>query len=179
VAQRTDEVEGLRMLASATDTCEFELTTRALEDLVAAVGSHGGQVASGTIAAGEFRFVAEFPRGRDKRQLVELVEDHCSDATPTAQRTVQRADPGVADLRSTVKDQLTAKQRAALETAYNAGYFDWPRTSTGEDVAERLGVTSATFSQHLRAAEREFFQAVFEAEREGDDESISPWSSLE
>jgi predicted DNA binding protein/DNA-binding NarL/FixJ family response regulator len=179
VAQRTDEVEGLRLLATATEACEFELTTSALEGLVAAVGSHGGQVASATIADGEFRFVAEFPRGRDKRQLVELVEDHCSDATPTAQRTVQQADPGVADLRSTVSDQLTEKQRAALETAFHAGYFDWPRTSTGEDVAERLGVTSATFSQHLRAAEREFFQAVFEAERRAEEESVSPWSSLE
>jgi hypothetical protein len=31
----------------------------------------------------------------------------------------------------------------------------------------------------LRAAEREFFRAAFQEERETADESVSPWSSLE
>jgi DNA-binding NarL/FixJ family response regulator len=178
VAERTAEVENVRMLSIRDEECEFELTTAALDPLVTAVASHGGQVASATIEDGEFRFVAEFPRGRDKRQLVALVEEHSPDATPTAQRTVERTDPGVGDLRSTVKDQLTEKQRAALETAYHAGYFDWPRRSTGEDVADRLGVTSATFSQHLRAAEREFFRVAFREDDE-DEVAVSPWSSIE
>jgi len=62
---------------------------------------------------------------------------------------------------SVLEDELTEKQRAALETAYFAGYFDWPRGSTGEEIAERLGIAPATFNQHLRTAERKFFNSMF------------------
>lgn len=39
-----------------------------------------------------------------------------------------------------------------LGTAYFAGFFDWPRASTGEDVAELLGVPQPTVNRHLRLA---------------------------
>jgi predicted DNA binding protein len=76
-------------------------------------------------------------------------------------------------------DRITPKQRAALETAFHAGYFEGPRTSTGREIADRLGVTQATFSQHLRAAERTFFDALFESDPDDDGPPPSPWRSLE
>lgn len=57
---------------------------------------------------------------------------------------------------------LTEKQREALETAYISGYFNWPRTHNASEISERLGVSSATFTQHLRTAERKFFNVIFE-----------------
>ncbi|WP_234403482.1 helix-turn-helix domain-containing protein [Halarchaeum acidiphilum] len=47
---------------------------------------------------------------------------------------------------------LTDKQLQALRTAYVNGYFEWPRETTGEDVASELGVSGPTFHQHLRKA---------------------------
>ncbi|WP_436923213.1 bacterio-opsin activator domain-containing protein [Halosimplex amylolyticum] len=175
--ERTEVVDEFRFLSSDGDELGFELVTDIATSLVTAVATHGGQVSSATIADGELRFVVGFPRGRDKRQLVELVEEHCPGAVPRAQRTVQRDDDAVDTAASVIEDRLTEKQRSAVETAVFAGFFDWPRTSTGEEVADRLGVSPATFTQHLRAAERKLFEALFRDES-ADGES-APWTPLE
>ncbi|WP_438267412.1 helix-turn-helix domain-containing protein [Haladaptatus halobius] len=52
-----------------------------------------------------------------------------------------------------------------MTAAYNAGFFEWPRESTGEEVADSLGVLAPTFHQHLRASERKLL-AVFFGEAE-------------
>jgi predicted DNA binding protein len=59
-------------------------------------------------------------------------------------------------------DELTDRQRTALEAAYFSGIFEWPRHSSGEEVAESLGVSSPTFHQHVRAAEKKIFGALLE-----------------
>lgn len=156
---------------------KFEATTTVPDALVTAVAEHGGCVSSGTIHDGEFRLVVEFPSGRDKRQLIDLIERHCPGSAIQAQRTVQREMHGVQDTNSVLQDRLTEKQRETLETAFAAGYFDWPRANSGEEVAARLGISQATFSQHLRGAEREFFAAIFDADDETEPEESS-WEPL-
>jgi predicted DNA binding protein len=61
-----------------------------------------------------------------------------------------------------VADELTDRQRAALEAAYYAGFFEWPREHSGESVADSLGVSPPTFHQHIRAAENKVMQAFLE-----------------
>jgi predicted DNA binding protein len=58
--------------------------------------------------------------------------------------------------------RLTEKQREVIQTAFEMGFYDWPREATGEDVAEELGIASATFSEQIHAAERKLFTALFE-----------------
>ncbi|MFC4543886.1 bacterio-opsin activator domain-containing protein [Halosolutus amylolyticus] len=157
----TDGISDLRVLASRRDAFEFELVAPAAVSLFETIATHGGRVASATIADGEFRFVVELPRGRDTRQMIELIRDQHADITYLAQRTTERSDRGETGSASVLEEKLTEKQRAAIETAYFAGYFDWPRESTGEEIAERLGISPATFNQHLRTAERKFFDSVF------------------
>jgi PAS domain S-box-containing protein len=65
----------------------------------------------------------------------------------------------VADLRS----ELTDRQYAALVRAYTAGYFEWPHDTTGEEIAEAMGIGRSTFHQHLRAAQRKLAGAVIDA----------------
>ncbi len=43
------------------------------------------------------------------------------------------------------------------EAAFVAGYVEWPRAESDEEVAAGLGVTGTTCSRHLRAAERKVF----------------------
>ncbi|ELY88873.1 bacterio-opsin activator domain-containing protein [Natrialba taiwanensis] len=165
--ERSEGVTAVRFLSVKRD--EFELVIPAAASLFEAIATHGGRVESATIADSEFRFVVELPRGRDTRQMIELIKDHRDDATYLAQRTTERgerAEPGSGGsgagrrMMGVLEDDLTAKQRAALETAYFAGYFDWPRESTGEEIADRLGIAPATFNQHLRTAERKFFDSA-------------------
>lgn len=177
-AEQTPEVENLRILGGERRQFDFEFVTGAVNRLDEALATHGGHMCSARIDCGELRFVTEFPQGRDKHQLVELVENNCEAASLQAHRTVERNEPDVPDSRSVLQDRLTEKQRAALETAYHAGYFNWPRTTSGDEIAERLGITQATFSQHFRAAEREFFEAIFQRQEEPAPES-SPWQSSE
>lgn len=60
-----------------------------------------------------------------------------------------------------VYTHLTDRQREVLQTAFEEGYYDWPRESTGEDVATKLGITSPTFSEHIKAAERKLLSVLF------------------
>ncbi|QSW97900.1 bacterio-opsin activator domain-containing protein [Haloterrigena alkaliphila] len=157
------ETEGfgeVRFLAVRRDEFEFELVAPAAVSMFETIATHGGRVQSARIADGEFRFVVELPRGRDTRQMIELIKDQRDDVTYLAQRTRERGERSDSGTTSVLEDDLTDKQRAALETAYFAGYFDWPRESTGEEISERLGIAPATFNQHLRTAERKFFDSV-------------------
>ena len=174
IAERSQLVDGLRILSPEADGYEVELTTRWGEKLVPALAKHGALVTALTVADGEVRFVVEVPSERDKHQIVDIVHDHYADATLRAQWTVARDDPAITDFHLAFENQLTEKQRAVLKAAYHAGYFDWPRKSTGEEVADLLGVTQATFSEHFRGAERTLFEAVFEG---GEDDGVpaSPW----
>lgn len=162
VVERVDVIDDFRILSSGSEAYEFELVVSVISPLVLAVATHGGHVTSATIDNGEFQFVVEFPPGRDKRQIVELVKEHCAGAVLRAQQTVTRHDLNEPDTHSILQNQLTEKQRAVLKTAFFAGFFDWPRKTTGEEIADRFGITPATFTQHLRTAERNFFEAIFE-----------------
>jgi predicted DNA binding protein len=49
-----------------------------------------------------------------------------------------------------------------LTSAYYAGYFEWPRANTAEEVADSLGISPATLHEHLRTAERKLLEQVCE-----------------
>ncbi|MFB6164695.1 MAG: helix-turn-helix domain-containing protein [Haloarculaceae archaeon] len=53
--------------------------------------------------------------------------------------------------------ELTARQREILEVAFEAGYYEDPRQTTHQDIAERVGCTSATVGEHLRKVEARVF----------------------
>lgn len=53
--------------------------------------------------------------------------------------------------------ELTDRQRQALELAIEGGYFQRPRLHNTSELAAALGVSRATYTQHLRAAQRKVF----------------------
>ena len=59
-----------------------------------------------------------------------------------------------------IESQLTERQRAALVRAHTSGYFAWPHETSGDEIAESMGVTRSTFHQHLRAAQRKIVAAI-------------------
>jgi PAS domain S-box-containing protein len=82
---------------------------------------------------------------------VELVRSRDRDRTP---RTRQ-------DFLADLEDRLTERQRTALQTAYLAGYFEWPHAVSGDELAEAMGVSRSTFHQHLRGAQRGLLAGVY------------------
>lgn len=63
--------------------------------------------------------------------------------------------------RPTTND-LTRRQREAVETALSIGYYERPRTATLEDLAKRLEITKSAASQRLNAAETKLVKSAFE-----------------
>ncbi|WP_167879934.1 helix-turn-helix domain-containing protein [Halorhabdus rudnickae] len=72
-------------------------------------------------------------------------------------------DPG--PLWVTDPDDLTARQREVLETAYEMGYFEYPRNASAAVVADELGVATPTFTEHLAAAQRKLLEGLLENSR--------------
>ncbi|AGB36784.1 helix-turn-helix domain-containing protein [Natronococcus occultus] len=50
-------------------------------------------------------------------------------------------------------DTLTAAQRRAFEHARETGYYEWPRETTTQELADDLGIAKSTLLEHLRRAE--------------------------
>jgi predicted DNA binding protein len=59
-------------------------------------------------------------------------------------------------------DELTTRQREVLETAYEMGYFEYPRNATAEEVAAELDVATPTFTEHLAAVQRKLFDGLLD-----------------
>jgi len=61
-----------------------------------------------------------------------------------------------------LRDELTDRQQEVLRSAYLAGYYEWPRDTTAEQLADQLDIASATLHQHLRRAERNLLDTLLE-----------------
>ncbi|NGM69059.1 GAF domain-containing protein [Natronolimnobius sp. AArcel1] len=59
-------------------------------------------------------------------------------------------------------EALTDRQREVVQTAYHGGFFDWPRETTGEAIAESLDISSPAFHKHVRSAEWKLFSRLFD-----------------
>ena len=73
-------------------------------------------------------------------------------------QSIHEADPAdsveFADVIDRIYDQLSPRQMESLFEASDAGYYNWPREVSATDVADRLGVSSPTFLEHLRKGEQ-------------------------
>ena len=57
------------------------------------------------------------------------------------------------DLVPVDRGRLTDRQVEVLQTAYEMGYFEYPRDSNATEVAAALDIRPSTFTEHLSAAQ--------------------------
>jgi PAS domain S-box-containing protein len=155
-------VEEATLVSSDGTTCLVEVVTDSWFGTLFA--ERGAVVRTATADPEGGTLVVEAPQGADVRALVERFQGQYPETDLTAQRTRDRAVKTLLELQDLLDDGLTPRQREALETAYSAGYFEWPRESSGEEVADLLGVTQPTFNKHLRTAERKTFSMLLDRE---------------
>ena len=55
---------------------------------------------------------------------------------------------------------LTRKQARALQAAFDAGYYDFPRRVTMDEVSPVLNISRSTFQEHLHRAEAHLIRAM-------------------
>ena len=154
VLAAVDEVGAVesRVVETRETGCTVEI--RAARSVLGYVVDAGGWPREVVADGGRVRVVAEVPTDADIRSVVEAFTD-ATGADLAAKRSLGSRPEG-----GSLAAALTEKQREAVRTAAEMGYFDWPREHTAEEVADRLGVASATFHYHLRAAQQTLVCAV-------------------
>ncbi|MEF8839402.1 MAG: bacterio-opsin activator domain-containing protein [Haloarculaceae archaeon] len=121
---------------------------------VGVFAGHGGKIVDLTVAEGRACLVGEFSPGLDIRKVIEAFgESYPSVELHSKQERAEPTDAGLAVKRA-LEDDLTDKQRSVLRGAYHSGYFEWPRGSTAEELADSMDVSSPTLHNHLRRAQQ-------------------------
>lgn len=122
----------------------------------------GGTVRALTAESGEIRLVCEVAADTDVRTVVEAVERAHPGSELRSKSTVELPVRNEGTFRQSADERLTDKQRAALRAAYFAGYYDWPRRSTAEELAASMDISSPTLHNHLRKAQRKLMRAFLD-----------------
>ncbi len=125
--------------------------------VLSVVASLGGSVERAVIEDGDYDMTLHVSPSADVRRIIDAVEETYPTAQLLKRRQVTRQDDPARRVQRALTEDLTDRQRTVLEAAYYAGFFDWPRETSGEDVATSLGIAAPTFHQHLRKAEQKVF----------------------
>ena len=63
--------------------------------------------------------------------------------------------------------RLTDRQRDVVRHALEAGYFEWPRRATSDEIAAEMGISRATFLEHLRKGEAKLLEEALDGDAAG------------
>jgi len=153
------------------DTCECEvvvdddivrLSRERGPDCVADVVHRHDCVPTITAVDGATVRIAVHPPDRDR--IAALIEDLRAagyDVQTRQIRDLRRSDGKSGSLALIDRSRLTDKQRAAVEAAVAAGYYDAEKQVTLDALADDLGISKSAVSRRLRAAEATVMRAAF------------------
>ncbi|QLD90645.1 GAF domain-containing protein [Natronomonas salina] len=108
--------------------------------------------------------VVTVPGSTDVRTIDEVVAGWYDRADLRSRQERSNDRPSDERLQTRISDRLTDRQLEAARTAYHSGYFETPRETNGEEIAEMLGVSPTAFYQLNRKAQRKLFALLFDAE---------------
>lgn len=154
----------VREVAVSHDDADPLFDASVAEPIVASRVVDGGGVVRSLTAApeGTVTVVADLPTSTTVRSFVEHLRTVYPEADLVKRRTRDRPITTRRNLRESIAERLTDRQREVLETAYRGGFFESPRVRNGEELAETLDIAPSTFSYHLREAERRLSTLAFE-----------------
>lgn len=160
-AAEADAVSDARLIRDAGERVQLEFVVDEPSPMVSLV-ERGGAIEALTASDGTARVSAFFASQHDVRAVVEHVTSAFPGVAFHAKREAARHAPE-GDLHRTLEESLTEKQRSTLRAAYFAGYFQWPRGSTAEELADSMDVSAPTLHNHLRKAQQKVFTALFDS----------------
>ncbi|NUC71755.1 PAS domain-containing protein [Haloterrigena sp. SYSU A558-1] len=160
------ELEGIDDASVIADTDAETLLQLQYADpfLGAAVDAHGGTLRSLVADDTGTRAVVEVPETVEVRNVLSQLNRREFAVSLVARREGATRTRSTIDAaaRNALLEQLTDRQREVVQTAYHGGFFEWPRETTGESIADSLGISSPAFQKHVRATERKLFTALFD-----------------
>jgi hypothetical protein len=159
-AESHDEFHTARLVTADDDTSVLEVSVS--ESGLKTLLETGAHVRSAVAEGGVATVVADIAKGEHVRSVVQAFQSVYPESTLVSKRERDRPTQSPAEFRRRLAGQLTTRQQAALEAAYLAGYFDWPRESTAEEVAAAMDISSATLHYHLRHAQHELVETYLD-----------------
>ncbi|MFK5602706.1 bacterio-opsin activator domain-containing protein [Haloferax volcanii] len=156
-----DGVSQARVVSEGDEESVVELRTDAEAALSTAI-DHGASVEQLTLSEGTGSLALRVAADADHGALVEAVATAAPGVSVVAKREVERSVQSPDSFRRALDSKLTDRQRTVLETSLVSGYFEWPRGSTAEEVADSLGISPPTLHEHLRTAERKLIETYFD-----------------
>jgi predicted DNA binding protein len=127
------------------------------------LADHGGSLREVESEDGRSRVTVDLPGESTARSVYDLLTGHYDRVELVGYRERDRPGETPPEFRARVTDRLTDRQATVLRKAYLGGYYESSRAVTGEQLADSMDITRATFHQHLRAAERKVFEELFDA----------------
>jgi len=143
------------------DAVRFEFV---VEDppVVSVLADYGAETKEITVERGEAFIRVELPSTAEVREVIERLERAYPDVELLAYREAERPGRTEREFMAELAERLTDRQTMALRKAHVGGFFEWPRGISGEELAESMDLSPATYHQHLRAAERKLVSSFFE-----------------
>ncbi|WP_458189059.1 helix-turn-helix domain-containing protein [Haladaptatus sp. NG-WS-4] len=125
-----------------------------------AVESFGVPVSNVRAEAGSLVLTVYVPAVDEVKGVVERLRERFGQVSIS--HLSQSGADSDGDLVLVDRAKLTDRQREVIETAYELGYFRHPKGANAGDVAEALGISRSTFSEHLAAAQTKLLAMVLE-----------------
>lgn len=159
-AQAHDSVEECRLIHDGDESSTIEM--RLSRSGVRTLANHGATIRDVTVESGVGTCVVEVSQDADIREIADALTLIYENTELVARREVDRPVRTAAERRNRILDQLTDRQLTTLRLAYYGGFFDWPRESTGEEIAEAMDISPPTMHQHLRKGLKAVLGEFFE-----------------
>jgi PAS domain S-box-containing protein len=146
-----DVVDVTRIRSGQAELLELDLASGSIFDRLAERGAQIQTLAAESDCA-ELEILV--PPATGGRAILELLEERYEGVELVAYRERERRPTTIATVLEMLERELTERQATALRSAYYSGYYADPRTTSGDELAETMGVSRQTFHEHLRTAER-------------------------
>lgn len=147
---RLSGVDQARILSIDNDRLRIELqiTGTSTAQITA---DHGGEFGRLHAINGNGTIAVEFPTSAKITEFIEMFVTRYPNSELAARRDLDEPGHSSTDI---IDAAITSRQQEVLQAAYHSGFFEWPRDSTGEEIADSLEVSATTFRETLRRAER-------------------------
>ena len=149
------------ILAAETDSpvVELSIDENPLEGLLR---EYSGELCGWAVEEGVAVATIEVGREALARSLAADAMEQLANVDLRSYRRREQTHETRREFVAEIESRLTERQRATLIRAHTNGYFEWPHETSGDEIADSMGVSRSTFHQHLRAAQRKIVAAVLE-----------------
>lgn len=160
-ADDQSSVTEVRLLTDRQDECLFECVL-AESTVWSQLLQRGGMVRGATATPETTRIVIRIPRTAEPRTFETVLQERLGAVELVARQDLNEPILTAEQFEAEYNNQLTERQREVLQTAYYAGFFEWPRETNAGELADILGIAQPTVSRHLRTTERELFSMLYD-----------------